>query len=176
MYGQCGHFCWSFAGAYAALAGIAPCSEGANVAKRPDPALAQQPRSAHNNSTLDTTQQEGTAQEPLQHVGAPGGQPHGSIAVAAAVAGVPGGVLEPVIDSSKAPLDALEDALDWMCFSNRAFLGQYVVLGSAERRRGGQGVVQFMRRCACSVCRVYACFDLLLVACRPFCLIWFESS
>lgn len=39
----------------------------------------------------------------------------------------------------------LEDALDWMAASGRPFLGQYTVLPAAERRRGGQGVVQFVR-------------------------------
>eukprot|EP00892_Ulva_mutabilis_P002495 jgi/Ulvmu1/12246/UM086_0037.1 len=45
----------------------------------------------------------------------------------------------------KHPLDVLEDALDWMAASGRPFLGQYTVLAAAERRRGGQGVVQFVR-------------------------------
>ena len=78
------------------------------------------------------------------------GAPNPAAAGGAAVPPVAVGGPEQVIDSSKAPLDALEDALDWMCVSNRAFLGQYVVLGSVERRRGGQGVVQFMRRCVAS--------------------------
>lgn len=45
----------------------------------------------------------------------------------------------------KHPLDVLEDALDWMSASGRPFLGQYTVLPASERRRGGQGVVQFVR-------------------------------
>lgn len=123
-----------------------------------------------DDHTLTSDPQENDAQEVLQQdvrsglggfvaptLGHPRDAPATPAAAAAAGAfgggGVAGaaGVPDPVIDTSKAPLDALEDALDWMCLSNRAFLGQYVVLGSVDRRRGGQGVVQFMRRCVQSL-------------------------
>lgn len=40
-------------------------------------------------------------------------------------------------------VEALQDTLDDLYRTGQAFMGQYVVLGPAERRCGGQGVVQF---------------------------------
>jgi hypothetical protein len=73
------------------------------------------------------------------------------------------GMHEGVADSGKAPLDVLADALDWMFHSQRAFIGQYLVLGPDNRRKGGQGIVQFMRRCA-SPCKTSELFSNCLGA------------
>lgn len=47
--------------------------------------------------------------------------------------------------NASTPVEALEDALDALYATRQAFMGQYELFSSIERRSGGQGLVQFAR-------------------------------